>query len=398
MNFVFISPQFPKTYWNFCDRLRRNGVTTLGVGDTPYDQLDDCLKNALVEYYKVDNMEDYDQVFRAVAYFAFRYGKIDWLESNNEYWLEQDARLRTDFHITSGVDSVGIESFKSKAAMKPFYKAAGVPTARHHHVGDKQAALDFIDLVGYPLIAKPNIGVGASDTYRIDNREDFEAFYNGKPNVPYIMEEFITGDIYSYDAITDNECNIIFETMTCWPPSIMDIVNKGLDLSYFTAGLPVPEKFSTVGRNTVKAFGVKSRFVHMEFFCLTKAKKGLGEVGDFVGLEVNMRPAGGYTPDMFNFANSVDVYQIWADMVTFNESHQNMDQEKFFCCYASQRDGHSYVHSHEEITARYGANMVMCERIPDILSGAMGNQMYTVKLKTREEVSEFVAFVTDRRE
>ena len=24
-----------------------------------------------------------------------------------------------------------------------------------------------------------------------------------------------------------------------------------------------------------------------------------------------MRPAGGYTPDMINFANSVDCYQIW---------------------------------------------------------------------------------------
>ena len=44
----------------------------------------------------VDDMEDYGQMFRAVAFFSFKYGKIDWLESNNEYWLEQDARLRTD--------------------------------------------------------------------------------------------------------------------------------------------------------------------------------------------------------------------------------------------------------------------------------------------------------------
>ena len=30
------------------------------------------------------------------------FGRIDWLESNNEYWLERDARLRTDFNIPSG--------------------------------------------------------------------------------------------------------------------------------------------------------------------------------------------------------------------------------------------------------------------------------------------------------
>ena len=103
MNFVFISPNFPDGYKYFCDRLNRNNVRVLGIGDAPYDSLDDMLKSALTEYYKVDSLEDYDKVYRAVAFFAFKYGRIDWLESNNEYWLNQDARLRKDFHITTGV-------------------------------------------------------------------------------------------------------------------------------------------------------------------------------------------------------------------------------------------------------------------------------------------------------
>ena len=76
MNFVFISPHFPHTYWQFCDRLHRNGVNVLGIGDAPYDGLEAPLKAALTEYYRVDSLEDYDQVYRAVAFFAFRYGKI----------------------------------------------------------------------------------------------------------------------------------------------------------------------------------------------------------------------------------------------------------------------------------------------------------------------------------
>ena len=71
----------------------------LGIGDQPYDELNPALKDALTEYYKVDSLENYDQVYRAVAFFAFKYGRIDFLESNNEYWLEQDAALRTDFNI-----------------------------------------------------------------------------------------------------------------------------------------------------------------------------------------------------------------------------------------------------------------------------------------------------------
>ena len=40
MNFVFISPHFPQNYWNFCERLHRNGARVLGVGDAPYDSHD----------------------------------------------------------------------------------------------------------------------------------------------------------------------------------------------------------------------------------------------------------------------------------------------------------------------------------------------------------------------
>ena len=165
MNFVFISPNFPDIFWQFCDRLSRNGVTVLGIGDAPYDGLRDELKSALTEYYKVDSLEDYDAVFRAVAFFSFKYGKIDWLESNNEHWLSNDARLRRDFNITTGVQPDELALWQSKSAMKPVYRAAGIPSARQCKVTDLAAAREFLDEVeGYPLFAKPDTGVGADDT------------------------------------------------------------------------------------------------------------------------------------------------------------------------------------------------------------------------------------------
>lgn len=396
MNFVFISPHFPQTYWSFCDRLHRNGVNVLGIGDCPYDQLSPQLRGALTEYYKVGSMENYDEVFRAVAFFTFKYGKIDWLESNNEHWLEQDARLRTDFHITTGTQLDGIHSYKSKSAMKPYYAKAGVPTARLHHVSTLEAARAFIDEVGYPVIVKPDVGVGASNTYKLACDADLAAFFADLPPYPYVMEEFIQGDIYSYDVITDSHCEPLFESMTAWPPSIADIVNEQSDLSYFVEA-DMPESLRKLGRATVKAFEVRNRFVHLEFFRLTKAKKGLGEVGDFVGLEVNMRPAGGYTPDMMNYAHSTDVYQIWADMVTQDRRVLPDSGDHHFCVYAGRRDIHQYVHTHEEILARYGSKIVMCERMPDILSGAMGNQMYTAHAADREAAMEFIRFVQEKR-
>ena len=54
---------------------------------------------------------------------------------------------------------------------------------------------------------------------------------------------------------------------------------------------------------------------------------------------------------------------------------------------------HEYKHTHEEVLEKYDDHMKMCERMPDVLSGAMGNQMYTAVFDTLEEVKEFVDFV-----
>ena len=395
MNFIFISPNFPHTYWQFCDRLKRNGVNVLGIGDAPYESLEEPLKAALTEYYKVDNMEDYGQMYRAVAYLAFRHGKIDWLESNTEYWLEQDARLREDFNITTGVQPDELALWKSKSAMKPVYKEAGIPTARNHKVTDIAAARKFLDEIGgFPVIVKPDVGVGAADTWKLENEKDLKWFYDNLPDHPYVMEEFVVGNIWSYDAICDADANVLFESSNWFPPSIADLVNKGLELTYYTTP-EVPPQLKEYGRRALKAFKVKSRYVHFEFFCLSEARKNLGEVGEFVGLEVNMRPAGGYTPDMMNYAHNCDVYEIWAEMAAYNERRLPDIGGDRFCAYASRKDIHKYKHSHEEVLEKYGDCMKMCERMPDVLSGAMGNQMYTVVLNTQEEVDGFNRFVTE---
>ena len=192
MNFIFLSPNFPKTYYNFTQCLKNNGVTTLGIGDEAYDNLSKECKESLVEYYKVSSLENYDEVYRAVAFFAFKYGKIDWLESNNEYWLLRDAKLRTDFNI-KGLNNDTIDGIKYKSKMKEYYAKAGVKTARYHLVTNLEEGLAFINQVGYPVIVKPDNGVGAAATYKLKNEAEVYDFYNNLPDVQYIMEEFIKG-------------------------------------------------------------------------------------------------------------------------------------------------------------------------------------------------------------
>ena len=397
MNVIFISPHFPQTYSHFCSGLRANGANVLGIADAPYEQLSAELRGALTDYYRVNNLEDYGEVYRAEAWFAHKYGKIDWIESNNEYWLEQDARLRTDFNVTTGIQTDRIASIRNKSEMKKYYALGGIPTARQIKGAEGLAKVKaFVRKTGYPIIAKPDSGMGASGTTKIHDNAELESWFAAHPDNYglYVIEEFITGLLVSYDAIYDSKGEPIFENNTVFPTPIMEIVHDNLETCYWT-NKTVPAKLAAIGRRTVKAFGITSRFVHLEFFQLDRDREGLGKKGDYVGLEVNMRPPGGYTPDMMDFAHSTDVYQIWADMVVYDEARKGQG-EQYYCAYAGRRDCYTYRHSHEEVMARYGADICMAERVPAALSDDLCDMAYIARLKDKKDIDRFFAFVCER--
>ena len=394
-NFVFISPNFPDTYWRFCRELKNNGFNVLGIGDCEYFQLSNELRASLTEYYKVSSLENYDEVYRAVAFFSFRYGKIDWLESNNEYWLEQDARLRTDFNISSGFKTEDITKVKYKSEMKPYYKKAGVKVARYCIADDIKTCKKFIEGVGYPVIVKPDNGVGANDTHKISNEDDLKRFFETKLPVSYIMEEYIQAEVNSYDAIVNSEGEPIFETGNVTPLSLMDVVTENGDSLFYILNKPF-EDVRDAGRRVLKAFQVRSRFVHFEFFRLT-CDQPMGKKGEVVALEVNMRPSGGISPDMMNFANSTDVYKIWADMIAFDKTELTCG-EKFYCAFFGRRDGRHYVYREQDIRDKFYKNLKIVGRVPRALSGAMGDTMYIANFKTKEELEEFYKEMIEERQ
>ena len=394
MNVIFISPGFPRNYEYFCAALAENGATVLGIGDEPYDELSGSLKASLTEYYKVGSMENYDEMVRAVGFFTFKYGKIDWLESNNEYWLETDAALRTDFNIVTGQKTPDMEKIKHKSAMKAFYKAAGIPVARYHLVDTLENGLKFVEKVGYPVVVKPDNGVGAEATYKLENEEQLRAFYAGGWATQYIMEEFIEGEICSYDSIINSDGVPLLETGNITPVSIMDLVNEKGDTFFYIVKELAPD-VRAAGRACVSAFGVRSRCTHLEFFRLTKDHPALGKKGTIVGLEVNMRPSGGFTPEMINYACSTDFYRDWADMVCFDRLTLPDYPKKYFAAHYGRRKEHSYRYSHEEIMSRWGENVMESGVLDPALATAMGDIFYIARFETEEEMNRWRAEMSE---
>jgi hypothetical protein len=367
MNVVFLSPHFPPSLYLFCARLRELGATVLGVADAPYESLRRELREALTEYYRVPDLHDYDALVRALGHLTHRHGRLDRIDSLNEYWLETEARLRTDFNIPGlRVETIG--RVKRKSAMKRVFERAGVPTARGRVVRTAPAARDFVAEVGYPVIAKPDVGVGAERTYRLENDDDLAAFLAGRARSDHILEEELTGQLLSFDGLVDRRGEIVFSSSLVYGLPVLDAV-RGADMWYWIDREIAPD-LAEVGSRLVRAFDVRERPFHFEFFRRPD--------GSLAALEVNMRQPGGLTVDMWNWANEIDFYRAWAEVVVTGATTIRTERP-YYCLWAGRKAGRSYRLDHDAVLGRHGQRLVHHERMDDVFAPAIGNYGYILR-------------------
>ncbi len=382
MNIVLLSPYFPPNYYHFAVALRQNSVNVLGLGDSPYGDLRLELRTTLSEYYRVDDLHHYDDLIRACGYFTHRHGKLDRVESHNEYWLETDARLRTDFNV-DGPKSDELAWVKQKSKMKQIFVRAGINVAPGLVAHTHAEAAQFVAEVGYPIVAKPDTGVGASGTHKICSDADLVQFFAAKPAVDYLLEAFVSGALYSFDGLVDRDGNIVFCTSHFFSQGIMETVNEGLDLFYYSLR-ELPPGLEDAGRRAVAAFKLRERFFHIEFFHLLD--------GRWVALEVNMRPPGGMTMDMFNYANNIDLYREWANVVAFGR-FQAQYTRPYHCAYIGRRQTRVYHLPHADVLRRYGDLIPEHGPMSDVLAPALGHYAYLLRSPDLDQIRQVIADV-----
>lgn len=388
-NFILISPNFPANFLPFAARLKDEGIQTLGIADTPYDQLDDSLKASLTEYYQVNTLEDYDQVYRAVAYFAHKYGKIDRIESHNEHWLALDAKLRSDFNVP-GYQYSDIPTIRQKSKMKEVFRSIGLPVADGRVFKDPDDARQLAKKLGYPVIIKPNSGVGASDTYKIEDETALSNFFtHWNPQIAYIMEAFILGEIETFDGMTDQNGAIVFYSTFNYSEAVLDTVEKNGEMYYYIPR-EIPADIVAMGEKIVHAFNVKERFFHLEFF---RTKKD----GKIIPLEVNMRPPGGLSIDMFNYANDIDVFRGYAQIVASNQ-YKEETTRPYHCAYVSRKNQNQpYAYSNQQLKEQFGSGLISIQQIPGIFAQIMGDEGYLIRTPNKKELFDWIDLIHQRK-
>ena len=379
MNYIIISPYFPQNFQKFAIELHKAGVNVLGIGQESYEQLDAPLKAALTEYYRVQNLEDVTEVKRAVAYLFYKHGAIDRIESQNEHWLTLDAQLREQFNVF-GIKEADLKKTKYKSEMKKCFIKAGVPIAAGRLVTSRAEIAEAVAALGLPLIAKPDSGVGAAATYKLSSQEDVAHFATSwDEQHPYFLEQFITdGVITTYDGILDREGNIVYECgMTYYHTPLDLLTNPDLDCGYYIEKDLDPQLVA-YGRAAIKAFGMRERFFHIEFFKRSD--------GSYIAIEYNNRPAGTYSLDVYNYTHAQDQFAVYAKVVMGTLQTPVVKAHRYGLA-TTRRACNTYRYSDAELRSRYGDAFKAALRLPEVFAALQGDVMYIYAADTFEEIT-----------
>jgi hypothetical protein len=260
-----------------------------------------------------------------------------------------------------------------RAALTEYYRVSDLGIL----VDSPARARAFVASVGYPVVAKPDIGVGANHTFKIVNDAELEAFLMSKPE-GYLIEEYVHGVIQTFDGLTDRHGEPVFFTSMQYSDGVMEIVINDDDIFYLTER-HIPPDLEQAGRRILALFDVRERFFHFEFFRTPE--------GRLVALEVNMRPPGGLTIDMFNYASNIDLYDAWAHVV-LHQPWQAPPERPYHVCYAGRKPLRPYALTHAEIMARFGDRIVHHQPMPDLFHRAMGAYAYLIRSPDRQEALE----------
>lgn len=380
MNYIVISPYYPQNFQQFTIELANQGINVLGIGQEPYDQLDQPLKDALTEYFRVENLENIDEVKRAVAFLFYKHGPIDRIESHNEYWLEQDAQLREQFNIF-GAKPKDLKKTKFKSEMKKLFKKAGVPVVPGQVVKTLSGVDLAVNKLGLPLIAKPDNGVGAAATFKLETKDDVEHFKSEwDQETVYFFEKFVqSGEICTFDGLVDKDGQIVFSTTFDYAHTPLDLMIYKMDNSYYVLKDMDP-KLRAYGEAIVKTFGMKERFFHIEFF---------RDGDDYVAIEYNNRPAGGFTIDVYNYAHSIDLYKGYASIVA-GEPFPATHMEPQFCLATSRRASTNYAYAEADLLEKYRDNFKVKKDMPAAFAELQGDYLYMLTTPSRDQMEQMI--------
>lgn len=308
MNIVFVEPCFPQNQTRFVRALAAVGARVHGIGERPFEALDEETRRSMVHYERIGSVCDENALLEAVRNAQGR----EWihrLEATVEAHIMPAARVRE----AAGIPGTSVRTAhlcRDKPAMKDALRAGGIPTAASTGASSEEEVRAFAERVGFPLIVKPRDAAGASGTSRVETWEELEQTVRQAGldrGGSVAVEEFIEGHEGFYDTITIGG-QVAHEFVTHYYPNVLEAMRTRWISPQFIATNRLDEapgyaELKEMGRKVLPILGIETSATHMEWFYGAKGLR-FSEIG--------CRPPGVRAWDLYNAANEIDLYHEWA--------------------------------------------------------------------------------------
>lgn len=268
-------------------------------------------RHALAAHSAVEGIET-QQLLRGVENVGRELGGIDRIIGMLEQIQVPLGEIRDHLSVP-GMGAIAANNFRDKAVMKSALRDAGVPCARHLRALSAEAAIDFSQKVGFPLIVKPPDGAGAKGTFRCENSQQLsECLSHVKPSEsnPAMLEEFVTGKEHSFDSICLNG-QLIWSSISHYAPGPLEVVREPwiqwCVMIPREADLPQYQPVKQIAQKALSALGMTTGLSHMEWFLKPDGSIAISEVG--------CRPPGAQFTSLISWAHDFDLYRAWAELL-----------------------------------------------------------------------------------
>jgi carbamoylphosphate synthase large subunit len=232
--------------------------------------------------------------------------------ASNEQVQVQVAVVRERLDIP-GMSAETMRNFRDKSRMKSVLATHGIPCAQFKLITSSTDAWQFTKSVGYPVVVKPPEGAGAEFTYKVENDQMMHSVLAQHPTdaqKPLMIEEFITGDEFSFDSFTVNG-KTQWHSLTKYLPAPLEVKRNAWIqwrvLLPREIDEPQYDDIRSVAFEALKVLGAKTGISHMEWFRRPDGRVAISEVG--------MRPPGAQITTLMSRAHEFDCMGSWARLM-----------------------------------------------------------------------------------
>ena len=362
MNVIIVEPAFPDNQRQFARALKEVGARVIGIGERPWDWLDQELHGWLDEYEHVPSVTNERVLMDTVRKVQSRHW-VDRLEATIEAHILPVAKVREACRIP-GTSLRTAWLCRDKPSMKEALRAVGVPCAQSIGTSDAAEARDFAARLGYPLIVKPRDSAGAAATWRVDDDGELERVMRAcglADGASVALEEFVEGHEGYYDTITVNG-HVAHDFITHYYPNVLEAMrHRWISPQMVTTNrldAPGYDEIRAMGRKVIKTLDIGTSPTHMEWFF---GPKGLHFS------EIGCRPPGVCQWDVYCAANDFDLYEDWANTIVHGRTWLTPSRQYAAGLIALRPDRDGHIRGYEgadDIQNRFG-EWIVASRFPD---------------------------------